>query len=708
MKKGWLNRKDGQDRAARGPQAAAPKDKDRPTASSQAPRAVAQSGVSPGQPAASELRRAGDLAAEKGHAEAAAESYVAALRRSVAHDREAPAAALASHVEALLRAHCVHDAERTAAMGLAAATSDGDSSDLGRWRALVRRCEAAGRQAVDAVAQLKENPGAPPIPALLQLLRSGVEDPKLWRTLAKAATPFFEEIAGMLQESGTVVLDGLLVGQQSIDGPPAGTLEVVVFPDATWQGGHPVNLPRDQLACNIEHAAAEQLGLPRDNTKLQFWGGGMVSDGFEDGALPWPCARCGDWLRANGNAGCPETTLPQSASWPQLRCAREMVVGGLERGSMEQAIEVVKKQRPALIASAHLLPAAESKWSVEFLQESIPSGTADSSAFSVYRAASSKRTFRYADEDTSTGVYDVQMDQSADRHYMSFSDFAQKKQACASGEGDGWAYYLWGIALRRTAGGDYEGCNFGQAVDEQLTMGPHWETLERLREEASWGSFRQAQVFIGCRNALTPCHYDLVHNAYAQVSGWKRFVLLDPGYGPCLYPYPVAHPMDRCARVDLERPDFKRFPRLRSARAVEAVLGPGDALVIPAGWWHHVQTLTEDSVSVSFWFEHSGPGRGGRGGGALSPLSRVMLMREVEQLMERILGARCVRSALGQLRGMLGGEAPKPSPEEVLPCAFILWRLARVLGPLGARRFVHALADDERFAELALKQEARG
>ena len=59
--------------------------------------------------------------------------------------------------------------------------------------------------------------------------------------------------------------------------------------------------------------------------------------------------------------------------------------------------------------------------------------------------------------------------------------------------------------------------------------------------------------------------------------------------------------MDRCAQADLESPDFARFPQaqgqasgkskfplccrsLQAVRAVEAVLGPGDLLVLPAGW----------------------------------------------------------------------------------------------------------------------------
>ena len=33
----------------------------------------------------------------------------------------------------------------------------------------------------------------------------------------------------------------------------------------------------------------------------------------------------------------------------------------------------------------------------------------------------------------------------------------------------------------------------------------------------------------------------------------------------------------------------------------ECVLGPGDTLVIPIGWWHYVRSLSI-SFSVSFWW----------------------------------------------------------------------------------------------------------
>ena len=242
------------------------------------------------------------------------------------------------------------------------------------------------------------------------------------------------------------------------------------------------------------------------------------------------------------------------------------------------------------------------------------------------------------------------------------------------------------MALRRaedkgpSTGGDFEGFNFGPAVDDDLAEERCWQHLNQLQKVAQWGRFRQAQIFVGCANALTPCHYDLVHNAYVQVRGWKRFLLIDPCFSPNLYAYPQGHPMDRCAQADLESPDFQLFPRLKGVRALEAVLGPGDLLVLPAGWWHHVQSLTEDSLSVSFWFDHEA--QAVPQPRLLTSFQRVQLARDAERVLLVVLGTPRLRAALGTLRGMLGegeaGEAisqKQQSSEEVLTCAWLLWRL---------------------------------
>jgi hypothetical protein len=56
--------------------------------------------------------------------------------------------------------------------------------------------------------------------------------------------------------------------------------------------------------------------------------------------------------------------------------------------------------------------------------------------------------------------------------------------------------------------------------------------------------------------------------------------------------------------VEHSRADFARFPRYAEAlrHAVQAELEPGDALFIPYGWWHHVESLSPFNVLVNYWW----------------------------------------------------------------------------------------------------------
>ena len=177
---------------------------------------------------------------------------------------------------------------------------------------------------------------------------------------------------------------------------------------------------------------------------------------------------------------------------------------------------------------------------------------------------------------------------------------------------------------------------------------------------------------MGCRDALTPCHYDLLQqlggpfkgveqqfrNCYVQLRGWKRFLLLDPCYLKHLEPYPQGHPMDRCARLDLEH---------RGPGCVEATLGPGDALILPAGWWHHVQSLTDDSVSISFWFQAPLTVSIASSSPLPDALERLRLARAAEALLLLLRGPQGLKAAYEVLRGMLLEDEPPKDPEEAEP-----------------------------------------
>jgi hypothetical protein len=56
--------------------------------------------------------------------------------------------------------------------------------------------------------------------------------------------------------------------------------------------------------------------------------------------------------------------------------------------------------------------------------------------------------------------------------------------------------------------------------------------------------------------------------------------------------------------VDVRNPDLARFPRFAEAAAVAEVaeLEAGDAVYIPALWWHHVEALEDFNVLVNYWW----------------------------------------------------------------------------------------------------------
>ena len=81
--------------------------------------------------------------------------------------------------------------------------------------------------------------------------------------------------------------------------------------------------------------------------------------------------------------------------------------------------------------------------------------------------------------------------------------------------------------------------------------------------------------------------------APAQIYGRKRIELIAPNESALLLD-PVH---GFYSPVDLDRLGEAKHPALRAMIVKRVVVGPGDALFIPAGWWHRVTSL---DVSISF------------------------------------------------------------------------------------------------------------
>eukprot|EP00039_Didymoeca_costata_P021697 m.345220 g.345220 ORF g.345220 m.345220 type:complete len:443 (-) comp25924_c0_seq1:22-1350(-) len=116
----------------------------------------------------------------------------------------------------------------------------------------------------------------------------------------------------------------------------------------------------------------------------------------------------------------------------------------------------------------------------------------------------------------------------------------------------------------------------------------------------------RVNVWMGTKGTVTPCHTDSYENILVQVAGWK-VVRLYPSDQENMYPgrqgdsKESSQEQENISRVDVEDPDLKTFPLFPVEKVQIALLGPGDALYIPQGWWHHVRSLST-SISVNFWF----------------------------------------------------------------------------------------------------------
>lgn len=107
------------------------------------------------------------------------------------------------------------------------------------------------------------------------------------------------------------------------------------------------------------------------------------------------------------------------------------------------------------------------------------------------------------------------------------------------------------------------------------------------------------QMWLGSRSdrLVTGLHREVASALLFQVIGRKRLLLYSPDQERFVYGRRAYRNYQACW-VDPDRPDPLRFAAFSSARAVVVDLVPGQALLIPAGWYHCAYAV-DDVLSVS-------------------------------------------------------------------------------------------------------------
>lgn len=109
-----------------------------------------------------------------------------------------------------------------------------------------------------------------------------------------------------------------------------------------------------------------------------------------------------------------------------------------------------------------------------------------------------------------------------------------------------------------------------------------------------------------------------------QVSGSKRFTIIDPARMQTAYPcvaylaqlkrvapgqferVMTSRELDNFPLLNVTHPDLQRHPLFADSHPFTVTLEPGDALLLPAYWYHQVESFAPPgrlNIAVNYWFQ---------------------------------------------------------------------------------------------------------
>ncbi|WP_432412039.1 cupin-like domain-containing protein [Rasiella sp. SM2506] len=140
-------------------------------------------------------------------------------------------------------------------------------------------------------------------------------------------------------------------------------------------------------------------------------------------------------------------------------------------------------------------------------------------------------------------------------------------------------------------------------------------------------------MFFGSKGGKVLAHYDmdLADLMHFHFHGTKKVTLFHPKQSKNLYKVPYT--VHNLETIDMDHPDFEKYPALRDVEGISVTMKHGDALYMPSGYWHYI-TYEDAGFSITL---RAFP----RNGKRLAKLfSNLLFMRNFENIMRRIQGEK--------------------------------------------------------------------
>lgn len=138
-------------------------------------------------------------------------------------------------------------------------------------------------------------------------------------------------------------------------------------------------------------------------------------------------------------------------------------------------------------------------------------------------------------------------------------------------------------------------------------------------------------LFVGGEGSKVVMHYDmdLANNFHFNFVGEKKVILYSPDQTGLLYKVPYS--IVSMEIIDMDAPDFEKYPALAKAKGFETRLKHGDALYIPSQWWHWIK-YEKPSLSLTLRSLPRSPGK------IAEVLGNLLFVRNYDNLMRKFKG----------------------------------------------------------------------